>query len=99
MQEAKDCLVDSGDYFKMTSDEYAQAVMPYGQTDETIQECVNLSAEYKEGKVRLKEPRSGYKDRAVVLSYGNLVAERLDNRYAKANQKQECDLENIQLVW
>ena len=99
MQEAKDCLVDSGDYFKMTSDEYAQAVMPYGQTDETIQECINLSAEYKEGKVRLKEPRSGYKDRAVVLSYGNLVAERLDNRYAKANQKQECDLENIQLVW
>lgn len=99
MQEAKEYLADSGEYFKMTSDEYAHAVAPYGQTDETIQECVNLSAEYKEGKVRLKEPRSGYKDRAVVLSYGNLFAERLDNKYAKANQKQEYDLEDLQLVW
>lgn len=99
MQDAKDHLTDTGEYFNMTSDEYAKAVAPYGQTDETIQECVNLSAEYRDGKVRLSEPRSGFKDRAVVLAYGNYIAEKLDNKYAKANQKQDFDLDSIQLVW
>lgn len=99
MQEAKDNLTDTGDYFNMTSDEFALAVAPYGQTDETIQECVNLSAEYRDGKVKLVEPRSGFKDRAVVLSYGNYISERLDNKYAKAYQKPKVDFSSIQCVW
>lgn len=99
MQEAKDNLTDTGDYFNMTSDDFALAVAPYGQTDETIQECVNLSAEYRDGKVKLVEPRSGFKDRAVVLSYGNIISERLDNKYAKAYQKPKVDFSAIQCVW
>lgn len=99
MQEAKDNLTDTGDYFNMTSDDFALAVAPYGQTDETIQECVNLSAEYRDGKVKLVEPRSAWKDRAVVLSYGNYISERLDNKYAKAYQKPKVDFSAIQCVW
>ena len=99
MKEAEESLVDSGEYFGLTADAFARKVAPFGQTDELIQECVNLSAEFRDGKVKLKEPRNGWKDRAVVLSYGNLIAEKLDNKYAKSTQKQTFDLENIQLVW
>ena len=83
----------------MTAEEFAQAVLPYIQTDEVIQECVNLSAEYRNGLVRLSEPRSSYKDRAVCLAYGNFIAEKLDNKYNKQNQKQEFDISKIQLVF
>ena len=40
-----------------------------------------------------------YNRETTVLSYGNLIAERLDNRYAKNNQKNDIDLNNIQFVW
>ena len=99
MQDAQTMLEDTGEYYELTSEELAQRLLPYGQTDMLIQECVNLSAEYRNGLVKLTEPRSGYKDRAVVLSYGNLIAERLDNRYAKNNQKNDIDLNNLQFVW
>lgn len=98
-QEYQTYLEDSGEYFNMTAEEFAQAVLPYIQTDEVIQECVNLSAEYKNGLVRLSEPRSSYKDRAVCLAYGNFIAEKLDNKYNKQNQKQEFDISQIQLVF
>lgn len=99
MQEAKEMLVDSGEYFDMTSEELAEAILPYGQTDETIQECVNLSAEYKEGRIRLREPRSGWKDRAVVLSYGNLIAERLDTKFAQQNQEEKFNIDDIEFIF
>ena len=98
-QEYQTYLEDSGEYFDMTAEEFAKAVLPYIQTDEVIQECVNLSAEYKNGLVRLSEPRSSYKDRAVCLAYGNFIAEKLDNKYNKQNQKQEFDISQIQLVF
>lgn len=98
-QEYQTYLEDNGEYFDMTAEEFAQAILPYIQTDEVIQECVNLSAEYKNGLVRLSEPRSSYKDRAVCLAYGNFIAEKLDNKYNKQNQKQEFNIEEIKLVW
>ena len=98
-QEYQTHLEDSGEYFDMTAEEFAQAVLPYIQTDEVIQECVNLSAEYRNGLVRLSEPRSGYKDRAVCLAYGNYIAEKIENKYNKQNQKQEFDISKIQLVF
>ena len=98
-QEYQTYLEDSGEYFDMTAEEFAHAVLPYIQTDEVIQECVNLSAEYKNGLVRLSEPRSGYKDRAVCLAYGNYIAEKIENKYNKQNQKQDIDLSKIQLVF
>ena len=98
-QDFQNLLEDNGKYYEMTSEEYAMAVLPFMQTDEVVQECVNLSAEYKNGLVHLKEPRSGFKDRAVCLAYGNYVAEKIENKYNKANQKQDCDLSKIRLVF
>jgi len=92
-------LEDNGEFYKLTPDQYAYSIAPYGQTDELIHECVNLSAEYRNGLVRLKEPRSGFKDRAIVLAYANYIAERFDNRYAKNQQQEEIDLNSIQLIW
>lgn len=98
-QEYQTYLEDSGEYFDMTTEEFTKALLPYIQTDEVIQECVNLSAEYKNGLVRLSEPRSGYKDRAVCLAYGNYIAEKIENKYNRSIQTEDIDVSQIQLVW
>lgn len=98
-QEYQTYLEDSGEYFDMTTEEFTKALLPYIQTDEVIQECVNLSAEYKNGLVRLSEPRSGYKDRAVCLAYGNYIAEKIENKYNRSIQTEDIDISQIQLVW
>lgn len=98
-QEYQTYLEDSGEYFDMTTEEFTKALLPYIQTDEVIQECVNLSAEYKNGLVRLSEPRSGYKDHAVCLAYGNYIAEKIENKYNRSIQTEEIDVSQIQLVW
>ena len=83
----------------MTSEEFGEAMAPHVQIDMLITEAVNLSAEFKEGRVRLKEPRSGTKDRVVCLSYGNYIASKLENKYNQSMSEEEEDIENIQLVW
>lgn len=99
VQDKQTELEDSGKLFDLTSEQLANELLPFAQTDEMIQECVNLSAEFKNGLVRLHEPRNGYKDRAVVLAYGNYFAEKLDIKYSQERQDEEIDYNNIQLVW
>ena len=99
MQDAEKELVDSGEYFNLTSEQYADKLAPYGQTDMLVKECVELNAEFNGGLVRLTENPGGYKDRAVVFAYANLIAERLDTKYAKSFSQTEVDLSNVQLVW
>lgn len=99
-QQAQDLLEDSGEYYQLTAEEFANKMMPYLETEQTIQECVNLSAEYQtNGLIKLKEPRSGYKDRAVVLAYINYIAEKIENKYNKSIQKQEVNYQDVQLIW
>ena len=99
MQDRQTDLEDSGEYFKLTTDELAYDLLPYGQTDELIREAINLKAEYKNDKVKLVEPRSGTKDRAVVLSYGNYIASLIENEWNKQAQTEEFDINSIQLIW
>ena len=98
-QDKQTQLEESGQYFEMTSEEFAQAMLPYGQVESLITEAINLSAEFKDGRVRLKEPRSMTKDRAVCLSYGNYIASKLENRYNQSAYDEAIDYEHIQLVW
>lgn len=95
----QDQIEDDGSYFNMSAEEFAESMSPYGNTEELIQECVNLSAEYKDGLVQLTEPRSGYKDRAVCLNYGNHIASKLDNMYNKNAQDDNYSLEDYELVF
>lgn len=99
MQDKQAELEDSGEYFDMTAEQLAEYLAPYGQTELLIQETVNLSAEFRNGLVRLQEPRSGYKDRAVVLAYANYVAEKIDTKYSQSLQSDDEDIDDIQLVW
>lgn len=92
-------IEDNGSFYGMTSEQYADNMLPFANTDELIQECVNLSAEYREGLVHLKEPRSGFKDRAVCLAYGNYIASKIDTLYNKDQQSDDCDYTELELVF
>ena len=98
-QDKQTQLEESGQYFDMTSEEFAQTMLPYGQVESLITEAINLSAEFKDGRVKLKEPRAGTKDRAVCLAYGNYIASKIENKYNQSAYDEAIDYEHIQLVW
>lgn len=99
MQDRQEAIEDDGTFFKLSTEELAQELSPYGQTDLLIQEAINLKTEFKNDKIKLIEPRSGTKDRAVVLSYGNYIASLIENEWNKQNQNEDFDIDSIQLVW
>ena len=99
MQDRQTALEDSGEYFELSSEALAEELLPYAQIDELIHEAINLKAEFRNDKIKLTEPRSGTKDRAVVLSYANYIADLIENEWNKQNQKQEFDISQIQLVF
>ena len=74
-------------------------MLPYGQVESLITEAINLSAEFKDGRVKLREPRSMTKDRVVCLAYGNYIASKIENKYNQSAYDEAIDYENIQLVW
>ena len=98
-QSRQELLEDNGRYFEMSSEELAEELIPYGQVDLMIQEAVNLRAEFKDGRVKLTENRSGTKDRVVCLSYGNYIASKIENRYNQSLSVQDEDIDDIELVW
>lgn len=99
MQTYQESLEDNGDIFGMTSEEVANALLPYAQVDLLVNEAVNLKAEIKDGGVKLSEPKNGFKDRAVCLSYGNYIASKIENIWQRRMVNQKVDYSNIQLVW
>lgn len=99
MQDRQTALEDSGEYFELSSEALAEELLPYAQIDELIHEAINLKAEFRNDKIKLTEPRSGTKDRVVVLSYANYIADLIENEWNKQNQKQEFDISQIQLVF
>lgn len=92
-------LEDTGEYYNMTSEQFAEAMLPYAQVEMLIQEAVNLSAEYKEGKVKLKEPRNSTKDRAVCLAYANYIATKIENQWNKMAVSTDDNINDINLVF
>lgn len=98
-QDRQNLLENTGEYFDLTSEELANELLPYAQVDLLVQEAVNLKAEFRNDRIKLTEPRSGTKDRVVVLSYGNYIADLIENEWNKQNQTQEYDISDIQLVF
>ena len=99
MQTYQESLEDNGDIFGMTSEEVADSLLPYAQVDLLVNEAVNLKAEIKDGGVKLSEPKNGFKDRAVCLSYGNYIASKIENIWQRRMVNQKVDYSDIQLVW
>ncbi len=95
-------LNDREDYFELTTEEKAELKYPYAQTMLMINEAVNLKQEWRDGRVKLSEPRTGYKDRIVALSYGNYIMTLLENKLNIKNQQDladdDVDWDNISLV-
>ena len=83
----------------MTSEELVQDTLPYGQTDALIQEAVNLKTEFRNDKIKLTEPRSGTKDRVVILSYANYIMSLIEQEWLKQEQEADYSLDDMQLIW
>ena len=63
----------------------------------TYDEAINLSQEWKEGKVKLSEPRSGTKDIIVSFAYGNYVSSLIINKLEQnENNDDEVNLDDWQ---
>lgn len=99
MQDRQTAIEDSGEYFKMTSEELVADTLPYAQTDMLIQEAVNLRTEFRNDKIKLVEPRSGTKDRVVILSYANYIMSVIEQEWLKQEQEADFDIDSMQLVW
>jgi hypothetical protein len=89
------------DYYKMTNTERMREKLPFVQTELLVQEAISLRQEIREGKIKLKEPRSFTKDRIVTLAYGNMFFNMLENKLSKQDQVEDFDesaWKNIMLV-
>ena len=100
LQNKQEILEDTGEYFKLSSEELAEVLAPYGETDLLIQEAVKLNIEIKQDKIVLKEDRNKTKDRVVVLSYVNYIFDKIENAWNKQLQeKDDFDIDDLELVF
>jgi hypothetical protein len=68
--DAKLFLKDIKGYDQLSAEDKAKLEFPYIQTTSLINEMVNLSNVGVDNVIKLKEPRSGRKDRYSAFSYG-----------------------------
>ena len=87
------------EYFNMSSEEFAEKMIPYTETNMLIYEAINLEASYTNEKVKLSEKRSMTKDMAVVMSYANYIITKIENQWAQSAQEEDVDYEDVQLVF
>lgn len=98
-QDRETEIEDDGSYFKMTTEEVVREILPYGQTDELIHEAVNLKTEYRNDKIKLIEPRTGTKDRVVILSYCNYIFSLIENEWLKQQQNDSSSWDDFNLIY
>lgn len=85
--------LDAKKAFGMDSNEKMRAKLPYVQQSLLINELINLTPTWdSSGKVKLSEPRSGTKDRAVAFGMGVLISRKLATKYAIESNKEEFDI-------
>ena len=84
-------LVKRKDYSKLTNEERMREKLPFVQTEFLVQEAILLRQEIREGKIKLKEPRSFTKDRIVTLAYGMKFFNLLENKFSKQDQVEDFD--------
>lgn len=99
VQDKQTELEDSGKYFKLTSEELAATLAPFGQVDALIQEAVNLQTEIKNDNIRLTPPRNGHRDRIVTLAMAMLIFDMIEAEWQRQEEVGDIDMNNIQLVF
>lgn len=94
--ECREILSGLKGYDKLPPEVQAKFIIPYIQTTALISEMINLEADINQdtGLVKLKEPRTGRKDRWSSISYGNYFANLLERDLLK-----DDDYSDEQLVF
>ena len=95
--EAINQFEDSPYNLSLSPEERANILAPFIQIQGMINEAVNLSPEWREGRLRLKEPSTGYKDRIVAFAYGNYIATLLEiklNREYAGEASEDFNIED-----
>ena len=85
---------ESAEYYRMTSEEQFNTKLPYVMTMALINEAINLTQEWKDGKVKLIEPRTGTKDIIVSYAYGNYISSLIINKLEKQNDTDEYNIDD-----
>lgn len=99
-QQKQSLLEDTGEYYQMSAERLAEVLLPYVETTSLVYEAINLKSEWKNDKLKLIEPRSGTKDKAVVCAYGNYIISKIELQWAKLeNQEDDSDMEDFQWVY
>ena len=99
LETKRTLMEDSGEYFELTSEQYVDKLMPFNETEDLIDEAINLQTTIKMDKVILSERRNKKKDRIVVLSYANHVFDLIENAWNKQIFDYDLNIDDIQCVW
>ena len=74
------------EYYSLSAEDKVLIRLPYTQTMLLINEAVNLTQEWKDGKVKLSEGRTAVKDKIVACAYGNYFFSLLENKLQISEQ-------------
>lgn len=78
---------ESKDWLQLSSEERMFEKLPYVQTELMVVEAINLRQEIRDGRIKLTEPRTGTKDRIVVLAYVNMFFDKLEEKLNRQNNR------------
>ena len=97
--EMKVKIEDSDPKFILkSSEEKAEIMLPFIQTKYMINEAISLEVKMMDnGNIKLQEAkRTDVKDRYMTLAMGNLLADKIYNKYNKQNESEEVNLDDWQ---
>ena len=85
-------------FFTRSSEYKAQVLLPFLQTKFMINEAISLEVKFSEnGNIKLQEAkRTDVKDRYMTLAMGNLLADKIFNKYHREDEEEDIDLEDWQ---
>lgn len=92
-------LYGKKEYELATAEEKGRYERPYVYSDLTMNEMVNLTAEFVQGsKIKLSEPSTGTKDKYITSAMANLFIQELERELTAQNNSVYDDFECI-VLW
>ena len=81
-------MEEKKEYLMMDSEEKARLRLPYLEELSLMNEAISLTAEWRQGQIKLKEPTSSRytKDRIVSLAMGNLFCTKVIDKIDSESQ-------------
>ena len=76
-----DLMQNDKNYRNGDSDFRLERILPFKQSSELINECINLVATIISGNIKVSEPSNGRKDRFMGKAYGNYFISILEREY------------------